>query len=961
MSVPASEPAGAAPCPRVNVLLVDDEPANLLALEAILEGPGLNLVRASSGEQALQILREDDFGAVLLDIRMSGLDGFETARRIRAQERSRQTPILFLTAYESDRFPVVEAYKLGAVDYLVKPLVPEILAAKVAVFVELFRKTELIRRQGEELRAREREALQRRAEQEVSRRSRQLEVLSRASQQVNAVLDVGVILRTLVAAARELAEAESGTAGLLLGGRFAFTEYNERGTLHPIEPAYLDTQERGVPGWVLRHRVPYLTNDAAADPVVRPEVRRVYGVHSLVAVPVFDRQGRLIACFVLHNKQGGQPFGEEDVTALEGLAVAAAVALENTRLYERLRESESRHRQLADNLPAGFIYQIVHHPQRGVRFSYVSGGVEQLLGITPAEVMTDPLNLYGLIHPDDLARVREREEHSLRTGTPFDCQFRSHSRHGEPRWLHCRSAPRALSGAVTVWDGIAVDITEQRLAEQHRRESEELFRTLADSIPQLAWMARPDGWVFWYNRRWYQYTGATPEQLQGWGWQSFHDPAELPRVLDGFRAAVAAGEPWEDLFPLRRRDGVMRWHLARAVPIRDEQGRITRWLGTNTDITERLEMERALKEADRRKDEFLAMLAHELRNPLAPIRNSLHILRLRGGDWQTVEQVREMMERQIGHMARIVDDLLDVSRITRGKLVLHRQRLDLARFARTSAEDHRRAFETRGVALNVHTPQTPVWVNADPTRLAQIADNLLTNALKFTGEGGTVDVEIGTDEAGQALLTVQDTGAGIDGAMLPRLFAAFSQAEQTLDRSQGGLGLGLAIVKGLAELHGGRVEAHSEGLGRGARFRVYLPCEAELPALSDRPAPPVRNAPHLRVLVVEDSRDAADSLRMLLEMFGYEVSVAYSGPEGVQAAQQVRPDVVVCDLGLPGLDGFGVARALRSRPETAAARLIAVTGYGRDEDRQRALEAGFDDHLTKPVDPERLLDEIGKA
>jgi PAS domain S-box-containing protein len=363
---------------------------------------------------------------------------------------------------------------------------------------------------------------------------------------------------------------------------------------------------------------------------------------------------------------------------------------------------------------------------------------------------------------------------------------------------------------------------------------------------------------------------------------------------------------------------------------------------------------RRAEEADRQKGEFLAMLAHELRNPLAPIKNALHILRLRGDDPAAAAKAREVMDRQVTHLARLVDDLLDVTRVSTGKVRLRAERLDLAGVARQAAADHRAAYEAKGVSLAVRAPDGPVWVSGDPTRLAQIADNLLTNARKFTPAGGEVVVTVGEGAGGGAALAVRDTGAGIDPDMLGRLFEPFAQADRTLDRTAGGLGLGLAIVKGLAALHGGTVRAESEGLGRGATFTVTLPTLAG-PEAPD-PGPPAEDRParRLRVLLVEDHRDAADSLRLVLEASGHRVEVAYTGPDGVRAAAASRPEVVICDIGLPGLDGYAVARALRRHPATAAARLIALTGYGTDDDRRRAEEAGFDDHLIKPADPAAL-------
>ncbi|HVS37000.1 MAG TPA: PAS domain S-box protein [Gemmataceae bacterium] len=381
---------------------------------------------------------------------------------------------------------------------------------------------------------------------------------------------------------------------------------------------------------------------------------------------------------------------------------------------------------------------------------------------------------------------------------------------------------------------------------------------------------------------------------------------------------------------------------------------------------------RDVREADRRKGEWIAMLAHELRNPLAPMLTGLHLLRRNGG--AAVEQAGMMLERQVRHMARLVDDLLDVSRVARGQIRLQRERLDLARLVRTTATDLRPILVEAGVGLNVTTPDTPLWVIGDATRLAQVLNNLLDNAAKFTDRGGRVTVKLTVpgkppglsrrDEPAAsprlAELRVSDTGIGVAPEVLPRLFEPFSQADRSLHRTKGGLGLGLALVKGLTELHGGKVHASSAGLGRGTEFVVRLPLTEEPAALSDSVHDAQPSEERRRILVVEDNRDAADSLRMLLELMGHEVQVAYTGPDGVRLAQTWQPAVVVSDIGLPGLDGFGVARALRSNPSTAQARLIAVTGYGTEDDRRLARESGFDHLLTKPADPgvlQRLLAE----
>jgi signal transduction histidine kinase len=371
----------------------------------------------------------------------------------------------------------------------------------------------------------------------------------------------------------------------------------------------------------------------------------------------------------------------------------------------------------------------------------------------------------------------------------------------------------------------------------------------------------------------------------------------------------------------------------------------------------------ALEDSDRRKDEFLAVLSHELRNPLAPIQNGLYILRRSMPTDARAARAVDVIERQSRHLERLVSDLLDVTRVARGKVQLQRQRLELVECLRKTAEDHRPDYDAKKVAFELALPPGPVWIDADPTRLAQIVGNLLVNALKFTDAGRGVTLALRVD-AGTATVEVRDEGAGIAPHLLPLVFEPFTQADRTLARSQGGLGLGLALVRGMAELHGGSVTATSGGPGHGATFRVHLPLAAAEPAhpaagADAGPASPVRAAP-LRVLVVEDNPDAAATLRDALELLGHVVHVAADGVAGVADAERLAPDVVICDIGLPGMDGYEVARRLSAR-DGARPLLVAVTGYARPEDRRRAAEAGFARHLAKPIRIEELAAIMGAA
>ncbi len=380
-------------------------------------------------------------------------------------------------------------------------------------------------------------------------------------------------------------------------------------------------------------------------------------------------------------------------------------------------------------------------------------------------------------------------------------------------------------------------------------------------------------------------------------------------------------------------------------------------------IKERERAEEALREADRRKNEFLAMLGHELRNPLAPVRNAVYIMRQPDVPPAELARARDIVDRQISHLARLVDDLLDLSRISRGKILLRKERLDLVELVRAAAEDQRSNLEENGLVLEVELPREPLWVTGDPTRLSQVVGNLLHNAGKFTDAGGHVRLELRPDQGRHAELVVRDTGIGMEPWMVERLFEAFSQADRSLDRSQGGLGLGLALVKGLIDLHGGEVHASSAGLGRGAEFVLRLPVEPpEEEKDMEEPGIPVAGGGSRRILVIEDNQDAAESMRLLLELVGHTVAVAFDGPQGLAAAQRFQPEVVLCDIGLPGsMDGYAVARTLRSDGVPGPMTLIALTGYGQEEDQLKAREAGFDIHLTKPVDPaalQKLLAEL---
>lgn len=419
--------------------------------------------------------------------------------------------------------------------------------------------------------------------------------------------------------------------------------------------------------------------------------------------------------------------------------------------------------------------------------------------------------------------------------------------------------------------------------------------------------------------------------------------AIIPMGYDGDCGFVVAGSQQQD-FPTQTE-------------------RLLLGVGANqaTVVLQHKRAEAALQEADRRKDEFLAILAHELRNPLAPLRNALSLMKLVGNDPQALEQTRGIMERQLRQMVRLIDDLMDVSRISRGKIELRKERLELAAVIKDALETTRPLIEESGHELALTYPPEPLFLHADPTRLAQVFSNLLNNAAKYTGRGGHIRLTVEREE-NDVLVKVRDTGIGIPADMIHRIFEMFTQVDRSLERPLGGLGIGLSLVRSLVELHGGSVEARSDGPGQGSELIVRLPVDP--PARQAQPAREdgdhVAPARH-RILVVDDNKDAADSLAMLLALQGSEVRTAYDGLEAVEAAAAFEPDVILSDIGMPRMDGYEAAQQIRQQCRGRKVVLVAMTGWGQEEDRRRSIEAGFDLHLVKPVDLaelERLLGSL---
>jgi signal transduction histidine kinase len=491
-------------------------------------------------------------------------------------------------------------------------------------------------------------------------------------------------------------------------------------------------------------------------------------------------------------------------------------------------------------------------------------------------------------------------------------------------------------------------------ADEQVRKSEERFRALVTASSDVIYRMSAD-WKEMRHLQGREFIADTLEPSQTWLDKYIH-PDDQTLVLGTIEQAIRTKTIFELEHRVRQVDGSLGWTFSRALPILDERDEIVEWFGMASDITPQKELEQSLREADRQKDEFLAMLAHELRNPLAPIRTASELLARISKEPQALSVV-DIVRRQVAHLSRLVDDLLDVSRITQQRIVLQKQTIEAAELIRQAVETVEPHIRERRHHLQVHSTYPALYVHGDVARLVQSLVNLLTNASKYTEPGGKIQIS-SRAEGPYALIEVSDNGMGIPPTLLPKIFDLFVQSDRALDRAQGGLGVGLSVVRRLVEMHGGAVLARSEGAGQGSTFSVRLPLVASpVPAAG---APTRGEIPAKRILVVDDNADAANTLAMMLRLDGHQTCEAFSGKDALEQVDAWNPEVVLLDIGLPGMDGYAVALQIRARPRGEAIRLIALTGYGQPEDRARALQGGFDEHLVKPVSQEAITSALAR-
>jgi PAS domain S-box-containing protein len=635
------------------------------------------------------------------------------------------------------------------------------------------------------------------------------------------------------------------------------------------------------------------------------------------------------------------------------------------RAKQALEQSEEKYRGLLENAN-DIIYS---HDLQG-NYLTINRACEEVTGYTREEILGG-LNIAQVVVPEHLDLAKRMTELKLRDPSPTLYEIDIQTKAGRRLTLEVSTRVSQRDGHAAIIEGIARDVTERRRVQEAVRESEQQLRTLANAVPLLTWMAEPDGSIFWYNQRWYDYTGTTPEEMLGWGWQSVHHPEILPRVLELWRDCITNGEPFEMEYPLKSANGEFRSFLTRITPLRDEQGRVVRWFGTNTDVEELRGALKQAEEANRMKDEFLATLSHELRTPLTSILGWARMLS--NGHLAEAETARalETIERNAKAQSQLIEDILDVSRVITGKLRLEVQPVDLAAVIETSIDAVLPAVEAKGIRLQHVLDSGASMVSGDPSRLQQVIWNLLSNAIKFTPRGGRVQVKLERINS-HVEITVSDDGQGIGADVLPFIFERFRQADSTMTRAHGGLGLGLAIVRHLVEMHGGTVEVESPGEGYGATFTVKLPLivvrsfKVGHASRAERVHPTSSNVlpfdcppelDGLRLLVVDDEEDTRTLLKVVLEQCGASVTTASSVREAIAVLKESRPDVLISDLGMPEEDGYSLIKRVRALSEEDGGKTpsAALTAYARAEDRMKVLRSGFQIHIPKPVEPAELV------
>ena len=873
------------------------------------------VVRANSGRDALRQLLHGDFAVVLLDLQMPTMDGMEVAQLIRSRKRSQTLPIIFVTASDPTEFPIEQAYAVGAVDYLSKPINPVILLSKVRFFVELHMKNLQLQQMQQALHAAEIKASQERT-------------------------------RLILENAKEYAFIEMTLDGAVThwgGGAERITGWSEAEMMGQ-SIAGLFTPEDRAAGRPAFERECALQSGRAPDERWHQckDGSRFYADGVMVAIHDDDGVPRSLAKIfsdaterMLGEIERERLFKESQMlsTRLESIFHQAPAFLCTLHGPDHVFEmANERYYQLIEKTP-----DIIGHPVREVLPEAATQGFVTLL---------DNVYRTGESFIGNGITLSVRQQDGSLTDRLVDFVY---------------VALRDGSGAINGVLAHGVDITDRKRYEEAARAMDERYRQLIESMDEGYCLieilfddaGKPNDYRFLdVNPVFAKQTGLdhtavgktmyslVPDLDPGWA-ERYGRVALTGEASRFVQEAAAMGGRWFDVYATRLGEP-----------------------GSNTvavlfsDVTARRKADEDLRrlaaelsEASRRKSEFLAVLAHELRNPLAPVRSGLEVIRLSSDKPASVLRIAAMMDRQVSHMVHLIDDLLDVARITSGKIELKKEMIHLQEVLTTAIEASMPLITASKHTLRKCLPEEDLQLDADPIRIAQVVGNLLTNAAKYTPDGGTIDI-VARRAGGNVVISVTDSGVGIPAEALPSVFDMFSQVSRNLGRAQGGLGIGLSIVRQLIELHGGKVSVHSDGAGLGTSFAITLPLAVPAPALltQDIQAAPADPAARpFKILVADDNTDAADILASFLQLRGHEVVVVNDGHAALKAAVSVQPDIAFLDIGMPGLTGHEVAREIRALGVLPCLLLVALTGWGTAEDQARAHEAGFDHHLTKPA------------
>jgi PAS domain S-box-containing protein len=718
----------------------------------------------------------------------------------------------------------------------------------------------------------------------------------------------------------------------------------------------------------LRERRRVVIRDVTIEPGYEPyrAVAAFAGYRAVQSTPLISRDGEFLGALLTHLREP-RDFSTREVRVLDLYSKQAVDAIVRARVEHDLATTRLRLDTALRASEIGiFDWDI---PNGRV---YGDSNFERMFGLTlDRDGATSVATFEPLIHPDDRKSRSARVKKTLDTGELYEAEYRIVA-NGRTRWVISRGkTEHDASGKASRFRGVILDITSQRHAEGERlsmsRELQSLSRvheTILSNMRDFVTVVDREGRFLYVNHHLLSVWEKTLDEVIGktrleLGYDIEHHERhmrEIARILETrqpVRGEVAYGSANGGY-------GVYDYIFA---PVLGLDGEVESIVSTSRDITERKRAEEALQEADRQKNAFIAQLAHELRNPLAPIRNASRVFRMSQSAEPDVLWAGDVIDRQIDHLTRLIDDLLDISRISRNKLELRRQRILLHEVVEGAVEISRPVIDQNGHTLNLTVSPEPVYMLADMARLTQMLMNLLINAAKYTKSGGTIELSAGR-EGGDAVMRVKDNGIGIDPAVLPRLFEMFYQADSSMERSQGGLGIGLSLVKSVVELHGGSVEGHSAGPGQGAEFVVRIPAlgASSLPE-SNPEKSDVGRRPGMRrrVLVVDDNRDSAESLAIFLQLGNHEVRTAFDGAEALELADSFRPDVLLLDLGMPKLNGYEVCRRIREQEWGQRMLIVAQTGWGQEDDKRRTREAGFDEHLVKPVDPTHVAKLVGEG